>query len=164
MAAELKSEQYLKMAYQVATQSPDPSTQNGAVIVSTTGVVVSACNKFPTRVKSTPERLERPLKYEFIEHAERGAVYEAARLGVSAQGGTMYVPWFACSDCARAIICAGISRVVGHKKMADGTPERWKESIKNALIMLEESGVQTELYDGDIGGVTTLFNGAPFTP
>ena len=160
----MKVEQYLKQAYSKALESPDTSTQNGAVIVNNAGVTVSACNRFPEGVKSTLERLERPLKYQFIEHAERGSIYQAAKLGVSVQGATMYVPWFACADCSRAIIRSGISRVIGHKKMMDGTPDHWKESISNAMIMLKEAGIQTDLYEGDLGCKPILFNGKMFKP
>lgn len=91
-------QQYLLMAYKEATKSPDPSTQNGAVIVTTAGTAAD-CNRFPERVKITDARLERPLKYNFIEHAERNAIFSAARKQLPLLGATMYVPWFACSDC-----------------------------------------------------------------
>ena len=57
------------------------------MIVNNSGITVSTCNTFPKGVKSSKERLERPLKYFYIEHAERGAVYEAAKLGVSHHAG-----------------------------------------------------------------------------
>lgn len=155
--------QYLLMAYKEATNSPDPSTQNGAVIVSYSGTM-SDCNRFPDMVKVPSERLERPLKYQFIEHAERNAIYKCAKFGVSCQGATMYVPWFACSDCARAIIQAGISHVVGHQRMADDTPEHWKESIANAMTMLTEAGVKMTMIDGVLDGPKILFNGKWWKP
>jgi dCMP deaminase len=49
-----------------------------------------------------------------MEHAERDAIYKAAFVGMQTEGATLYVPWFACADCARAIIAAGITRVVGN--------------------------------------------------
>lgn len=155
--------QYLTMAYQAASKSPDPSTQNGAVIVTGAGTAVD-CNRFPDRVKITDERLKRPLKYSFIEHAERNAIFQASRQQLPILGSTMYVPWFACSDCARAIISVGIRKVVGHQKMIDGTPDHWKESIEHAFAMLKEAGVETEWFQEDIGGPKILFNGSWFQP
>lgn len=161
----LKSpEDWLRLAYKVASESPDPSTQNGAVIPAHNNVVLQACNRFPRKVTVSGERLERPLKYSYIEHAERNVIYEAARYGVALEGLTMYVPWYACSDCARAIIQAGIRKVVGHKQMMDGTPEHWKESIAAAFVMFKEAGVETELLDVELGGPTTLFNGKRWQP
>lgn len=140
----------LREAYAAARQSPDPSTQNGAVLVPRhqNGLTISAFNTFPYRVKKRPER---PEKYAFIEHAERNAIFAAARLGVSTSGATLVCPWFACADCGRAIIQAGITRVVGHKQMFDNTPPHWTDSIKDAFTMFEEAGVETELYDGRLG-------------
>lgn len=168
-------EEFLLDAYKVATRSPDPSTQNGAIIpfsVSCTGGmgasqntwVVEACNTFPEGVKNLPERLQRPLKYNFIEHAERGAILAAARKGFGLYGKTMYVPWFACSDCARAIICSGIRKVVGHQRMMDATPEHWKESIAHAVTMLEEAGVETVMITGVLNGPMIRFNGELWQP
>jgi len=143
---------YLYLAYRKAKESVDLSTQNGAVLVPATreGQIITACNTLPTNIKNTPERLERPLKYNFVEHAERGVIFAAAREGVCTKDSTMYVPWFACSDCARAIILAGVKRVVGHKAMMDKTPERWKESIEHAFVMLKEAGIDTHLYEGEV--------------
>lgn len=155
--------QYLLMAYREATNSPDLSTQNGAVILSG-DVTIADCNRFPDLVKHLPERFERPLKYEFIEHAERNAIYRCARLGVPTAGATMFVPWFACSDCARAIIQAGISHVVGHQRMADEAPERWKDSIANAMTMLQEAGVKMTMIPDVLNGPKILFNGKLWTP
>jgi len=156
-------QQYMLMAYKAATKSPDPSTQNGAVVVTSAGTAED-CNRFPDRVKVTDDRLQRPLKYNFIEHAERNAIFKAAKLQLPLPGSTMYVPWFACSDCARAIISVGIRQVVGHKKMLDGTPDHWKESIEHAFTMLAESGVETVWLEGDLGGPKILFNGKWFQP
>lgn len=155
---------WLLMAYQAATKSPDLSTQNGAVIVARDNIVLQACNELPKRVKITQERLERPLKYSYTEHAERNVIYEAARLGVSIQGCTMYAAWAACSDCARAIIQSGIAKVVTHKQMMDGTPEHWKESIQAAMEMLKESGVEVEFLDVVLNGPKVRFNGKVWTP
>jgi hypothetical protein len=75
------NEEYLLLAYQKATESPDPSTQNGAVIPyqpkcepESDCCLVSACNTFPAGVHNKPDRLERPKKYSYIEHAERGVI------------------------------------------------------------------------------------------
>ena len=70
-------------AYQIAVHSPDPSTQNGAILINQKGNIVSeAWNAFPAGVKYSPERWERPLKYKIIEHAERNAIFQAAKHGI----------------------------------------------------------------------------------
>lgn len=140
----------LARAYEQALFSPDPSTQVGAIIVERAGTLTlgTGCNEFPRGVHYTPARLERPLKYEVIEHAERNAIFDAAFNGRRCKGATMYLTWGPCSDCARAVIQAGISRVVRHadateRAMSAASPgKNWSESTSIADIMLRESGVE----------------------
>jgi dCMP deaminase len=170
---------YLKQAYEYAAEhSTDPSTQNGAIIVSKmmvgqrtapenvyiqqeflTDVIVGiGANHFPEGVEEKPERWERPAKYSWVEHAERNAVFDAAKKGFSTQGATMYVPWFACAECGRAIIQAGIEEVVGHDTPLHKTNPNWKQSIEIADQMFREAGVKFRRIEGHFG-VTIRFNG-----
>jgi dCMP deaminase len=162
----MNHEKYLRRCYQLAASySDDPSTQNGAILVAGwAGEVATGVNHFPEGVVKTAERLERPLKYSYMEHAERDAIYNAAKWGVVTEGLTMYCPWSACDQCARAIVLAGIIKMVRHQSIIDKSPERWKESIAIADGILTEGGVEIENYVGDIGGVTILFDGEPWNP
>lgn len=159
---------YLWLAYRYAsTHSDDPSTHNGAVLVPLQGDIIYGTNHFPRGVLKTPDRLERPKKYAYMEHAERDTILKAADNGVQTRGATLYVPWYACADCARAIIEAGIIRVVGHKQMFDKTPERWRVSIADGDIMLDEAGVMRDVLDvADVshGEFKVLFDGAYWSP
>lgn len=149
---------YLKEACLVgATQSTDPHTQNGAVLRARNGITVAAANQMPP-IAHIPARFERPEKYTYVEHAERHVIYVAARTGLATHDATMYCPWFACADCARAIILAGISRVVGHTKPRELMTERWKQSVAVADVMLQEAGIETVLLDAPLD-VRFLFNG-----
>lgn len=156
----------MREAYLFASEySDDPHTQNGSLLLSKSGAIVAqGANRFPQGVRVTPDRLERPLKYTFMEHAERDVIYVAAGLGVPTEGTTMYCPWAACADCARAIIDAGIERLVVHQAMMDKTPDRWKEQIAYAMTMFDEAGVLVEAYDGPVGGVAVLFDGTAWQP
>lgn len=141
--------EHLFQAYKAAREiSVDPSTQNGAVLVTAAGDTVDAANGLPYKVMTAPERWERPNKYLYVEHAERNAIYYAARLGYSTEQATLYAPWYACCDCARGIIQSGITRVVGHAPCYHKTPERWRDSIIRAFEMLVEADVQCVIYDG----------------
>lgn len=149
--AKIDYEQAMYEAYQLASYSPDPSTQNGALLVHESGMVLAeAINEFPRGVQYTEERWERPLKYKIIEHAERNAIYKAARQGVRCDNSTLIVPWAACSDCARAIIQAGVSRLVRHKQASDRSPDFWLEEIVVADQMLKEAWVEIIEIDGKI--------------
>jgi deoxycytidylate deaminase len=139
-------EDALREAYEVASDSPDPS-ESGMFFET----LAQACNTFTKGVEVTPERLERPLKYSYIEHAERGAVFEAARLGVKCEGLVMVAPWAACTECARSIVNSGITTLVRHKQASDRSPARWIESIAQADALLIDGGVDILDYDGDLG-------------
>ena len=116
-------------AQEAAAGSHDMHTQNGAILVPRAAAYVCVgVNKVPAGIWASPDRLARPAKYEYIEHAERMAIYQAARVGTPTRGATLYCPWFACMDCARAIIVAGITEVVGHVRPRAATPERWTSS------------------------------------
>ncbi len=52
-------------------------------------------------VKDLTNRFERPIKYMFFEHAERNAIFTAARHGIRTEGATLYVQALPCVDCAR---------------------------------------------------------------
>jgi deoxycytidylate deaminase len=167
-----RPQDYLWLAYRYAsTHSHDKSTHNGAVLVNdeTGEVVMFGANHFPRGVVQSDDRHERPKKYAYMEHAERDVILECARQGIKTEGLTLYVPWYACADCARAIIGAGISKVVGHKQMFDKTPERWRVSIADGDAMLDEAGV--ERIQLDIPNICTpetavqvLFDGSFWTP
>jgi dCMP deaminase len=59
-------------------------------------------NGFPRGADDDLEaRHARPAKHKWTEHAERNAIFAAARAGIPIDGCTMYLPWFPCMDCAR---------------------------------------------------------------
>ena len=149
---------YLREACRYASGfSDDPRTQNGAVLVSGKRMVY-ATNRIPPGVAHESHRLEPPLKYSFIEHAERGAIYAAAAAGVPTAGAILYCPWFACVDCARAIILAGIKEVVGLAVSRNATPQRWADNVNLAEAILREAGVGQRWLAGEVG-VTMIFDG-----
>ena len=155
----------LRYAYQWAKTSPDPSTQNAAVLVTASGLKIGYdINRFPDGVKYTPERWERPLKYKIIEHAERNVIYKMAKIGQRTDGLIMVCPWAACSDCARAIIQAGISTLITHKQAHDRSPDFWRKEIEVAFEMLNEKKVEIVMYDGIVGVTGVLHSGQLWNP
>ena len=149
----------LSLAYDYAIEnSTDPSTQNGAIIECQTGVLVYGANHFPKGIEETKERYNRPMKYNYVEHAERNSIYSAAKLGHSTEGATMYCPWFACAECSRAIIQSGIITVIGHNTpIHNEANSKWQESITIAINMLLESGINLH-YISEPMNKTIRFN------
>ena len=159
---EVRDFRLMKLAYQYAIiNSTDPSTQNGAVLIDdvSTDPLVYSANHFPKGVKETPERWERPLKYSYVEHAERNAIFNAAKQGIATKGLVMYCPWHSCADCGRAIIQAGIKEVIGHQFVDTHERAQWYESIKVSIGMLEEAGVKCRWITGKVGIEGLRFNG-----
>lgn len=161
----------LRACYRIAgLTSDDRSNQNAALLWNGEEVLAIATNRIPDDVVKTEERItKRPTKYAFIEHAERGAIYEAAKKGIKTEGLTMVCPWFACADCARAIVLAGIKTVIGHKqrmemtnlgreKVTDTVDNRWTTAVSDGDLILQEAGIECIYFDGPVGGVDILVN------
>lgn len=130
--------EYLDFAALISQRSPDTSRKTGAIIMNASGKAVVGCNDFPSGVSITEERLQRPLKYVFTEHAERNAIYRAASLGVQLFEATIYVTWFPCAECARAIVQSGITKLVGYEP--DWSEERY--NFRDSETILKEGGVE----------------------
>lgn len=141
------SSRFIQMADLLAGWSKDPSTKVGAVIVDPEmkTVIATGFNGLPRNVEDREERMtERPDKYKWTEHAERNAIYNAARNGHKTEGCVLYMNFepCPCTDCARAIIQAGIRRVVGPDRKFEGKGRQWTYDLAVAETMLHEAGVQ----------------------
>ena len=156
----------MRNAYAYAwSHSDDLSTQCGAVLIDVKNwPVVWGSNTFPPGLNSRELTLDREQKLVYIEHAERDVIYAAARAGIITQGLTMVAPWACCAPCARAIVLAGISKVVAHRQAYERTPERWRASIEAGLKILRAAGVEYRLLNAKIGHVQNLFDGETWRP
>ena len=130
----------MERAHQVSLSSPDELRKVGALLLPRKGVLVcEGYNRFPRGVRNIPARHARPLKYRYFEHAERIAIYAAARNGIPTQGCTMVVNHFPCSDCARGAIECGAALIVAIEP--DWDHPRWGEEFREARVMLDEAEV-----------------------
>lgn len=108
-------EYFMGLAHLSALRSKDPNTQVGAAIVDENHRVVSVgYNGMPKGCSDDvfPWSREGALlqtKYAFVVHAELNAILNS-KYPVS--GCTLYVSLFPCNECAKAIIQAGIRRIV----------------------------------------------------
>ncbi|MGD9639398.1 MAG: cytidine/deoxycytidylate deaminase family protein [Alphaproteobacteria bacterium] len=136
---------FLEAANLFASWSKDRSTKVGAVVVgSKKEIRAIGYNGFPRGVDDDIDaRHERPIKYEYTEHAERNAIYNACYTGTSLDGCTIYVTHLPCADCARAIIQSGIKTVVVDSQ--NTLRKEWEEKNQVANIMFSESGVEVVL-------------------
>ena len=146
MFSEKWHKRFMDVAELVATWSKDKSTKVGAIVVGPDREIRSTGYNGIVRGVSDdiPERLERPTKYDFTEHAERNAVYNACLIGASLKGCVIYVTVMPCPDCARAIIQAGIKTVVTRRvKIDENTPVgTWRDKLVYSEQMFKEAGIE----------------------
>jgi dCMP deaminase len=135
---------FLEICGVLAKRSKDENTKIGCVIVGPDHEIRSVgYNCFPRGIDDNVQaRQERPEKYAFFAHAERNAIFNAARIGVPLLGSTCYLPLLPCSDCTRGLIQSGITEVVCGSNIV---PERWAEGCGPSLAMLKEAGVMIRL-------------------
>ena len=149
--------EWLRDCYREAVKSPDRSTQIGVTIFDAFQEQISTgFNGFTKGFVPTEADHERPRKYQVIEHAERRAIYSAADQGYSTRGGTMVATWAACSDCARAIVECGLSRLIRHYPILDEATERWLGSITVGDQILKAGGVEIIDIVGRIPGAPAV--------
>ncbi len=72
------------------------------------------------------------------EHAERNAVANAARAGVSTSGATVYVTHTPCWDCIKHLAAAGVKRIVYETDY----PNAAKTHPATLTRILEQAGVE----------------------
>lgn len=119
----------------------------GAVIVKNKRIVTTGYNGAPAGIKTCMERGEclrkkmgiaSGTKHEvcYAIHAEQNAIIQAAKLGSSIEGATLYCTHQPCVICAKMIVNSGISRVV----YKHGYPDDF------SVQMLKEGGVLLERF------------------
>ena len=142
-------EYFMDMAVLTAKRSTCLRRQVGAVIVKDKHIIATGYNCAPRGVPHCDEKggcLRQQLnvpsgeRHELCRalHAEQNAIIQAATLGQSIEGGTIYVTNQPCVICAKRIINAGISRIV----VKEGYPDELAVEILReaglSIVMLED--------------------------
>ena len=142
---------FLKIAHEVQSWSKDPSTKCGCVLVKDRRVIATGYNGFPASISDSLDRYQnREFKLAVVVHAEKNALFNAAKNGSTTEGCTAYVTWPPCSQCASALIQAGVSKVICPDPYK--APERWKANFIIASSLLYEAGVTVIYYsEKDLG-------------
>ena len=139
----------MDMAKLVATWSScyKVNRKVGAVIVKDKRILTTGYNGAGSGISSCVDRgyclreqmnIPSGTRHEicYAVHAEQNAIIQAAKLGISVQGATLFCTHQPCSICAKMIINSGITKVV----FDEGYPDEF--SIK----MFNEAGVLIEKY------------------
>lgn len=141
-------EYFIGIADLTAERSTCLRRQVGAVIVKDNRIMATGYNGAPMGIKHCDERggcLRQKLNVPSGErhelcmalHAEQNAIIQAAHLGQSIAGGTIYVTHQPCVICAKMIINAGIERIV----VREGYPDNL------SIEILNEAGLNIEMLE-----------------
>ena len=144
-----KAEFYMGAALLAAQRSKDPKTKVGSCIVDPDGVILSTgYNGFPTGISDTFGNWSKEpdtfgaIKHDYVVHSEINAILNAS--GKSLKGATIYTTLFPCKECAKAIIQAGIKKVV---YLNETDTERFMTDFSRLLF--SETGVTLEEFQVD---------------
>ena len=141
METVLELDALINLASLAASDSPNRVRQVGAAILTCDGgEPIAACNTFPKGVADLDWRHEGDGRFVWMEHAERNAIFTAARQGRALAGATIASTFFPCIDCARAIVQAGIVRLLSPEPALDDAV--WGQSFLRSRVILEEGGVE----------------------
>jgi len=110
-----RSDMLMEMAFTAAKRGTCSRLQVGAIISKDGRVISTGYNGVPAGL---PHCVHNHLMLESAEmgctqaeHAERNAIYYAARYGTALEGSVIHTTHAPCENCARAIINAGIRQV-----------------------------------------------------
>jgi dCMP deaminase len=146
MTKDLK---FLNIAQSISRLSKDPQTKVGAIILGPAGEGGPwGYNGAPRGCKADEDGrfATREEKMLWAEHAERNAIYAAARTSFSTVGGTMYITHAPCIDCARAIVQAGIKKVF-FPEPSNEFLAKWSKSFGLSAYLFHECGVEMVMID-----------------
>lgn len=142
-------EYFMEMAVLTATRSTCMRRQVGAVIVKNKHIIATGYNGAPRGIKHCEERggcLREKMNIPSGErhelcmalHAEQNAIIQAATLGVSIEGGTIYVTHQPCVICAKMLINAGMKRIVVREGYPDTLAVEMLAEAGLSIVMLEK--------------------------
>lgn len=96
-------------------------------------------------------------------HAEINAIAQAARHGISINGATAYITTMPCTTCAKALLAAGISRIVVFSDYHGSLAEKFLEESAVNLDRLPIPGREI-IYDLESYSSASKFKGRAITP
>jgi len=148
-------EYFIEIMHSVAKRATCDRGKSGCVIAKDNQILVTGYVGSP---KGTPHCDEeghemRKVIYEDgsiskhcvrTTHAEQNAICQAAKLGISVDGATLYVSMTPCYVCAKMLINAGIRRVVCEKRYHQGADS--ERIFKKAGVELEILNKEVEKY------------------
>ncbi len=143
---------FMEIAHTVSTRATCDRGRSGCVIARDRQILVTGYVGSPVGLPHCDDAGHQMKKILHEEghttmhcvrtvHAEQNAICQAARLGISITGATLYCRMTPCRVCAMLIINCGIKRVVCEKKYHAG-----KESEQ----LFADAGVRIEYFTNEV--------------
>lgn len=140
---------FIGVALLTAQRSKDPSTQVGCCIIKDNRIVSTGYNGMPNgcnddRMPWNSDGNFIESKYAYVVHAELNAILNAADRE-SLKDATMYCTLAPCNECAKAIVQAGIKKVIFINGFRDADYHTAAQRLlKEANIVVEQTTASIE--------------------
>lgn len=149
-------EYFMELAVTVAKRATCDRGRSGCVITRDKQILVTGYVGSPRGLPHCDEvgHLMKKVEHEDgrvsqhcmrTVHAEQNAICQAARLGISLTGSTLYCRMTPCRTCAMLIINCGIVRVVCERKYHDGRES--EEMFRLGAVQLEYVNDEIQEYE-----------------
>ena len=131
---------FMKIAYAVSERSTCERAYVGCVLVIDKRILTTGFNGSPKGQPHCEEVGHLMVEGHCVRtiHAETNAIIQAALHGVSTKGSTCYVTHMPCINCTKALINAGIVRLVYNVSYRED---------KNAIAFLETANIEIVQQD-----------------
>ena len=138
---------FVDLLSQIETWSSCLKRHVACIIMKDNRILTTGYNGAPAGVPSCVERNEcirydslsgQQLEHCWGVHAEQNAILQAAKLGISLEGATLYCSCKPCSHCSKMIINSGVKRIVYRDDYPDMFASKILDSSKN---------IEVEKYD-----------------
>ena len=131
---------FMRLAKTAACRSKDKDHQVGSCIVDINNNILSlGYNGLPKGIKDTPEIWDNNVKHLYVVHSELNAILNSH---CNLQGSILYCTLFPCNECAKAIVQAGIQKVVYLDEFKSE-----KDYMQASVKILNTAGVIIERYN-----------------
>jgi len=151
MAFDKWDKRFINLAFEIASWSScyQDNRKVGAVIVRDKRILTTGYNGAPAGLESCVDKgecMRRVLnipsgtKHElcYAIHAEQNAVIQAAKMGVSIDGATLYCTHQPCAICSKILINAGIKKIIYKEPYPDEFALKLLNEAKVTLLKYEE--------------------------
>lgn len=147
-------EYFMEVCHSIAKRATCDRGKSGCVIARDNQILVTGYVGAPTGLPHCDEVGHQLKKMQHEDgtvtqhcvrtvHAEQNAICQAARRGISIEGGTLYCKMTPCRTCAMLIINCGIVRVVAERRYHDSA---------DTIAMFRQAGIRLEHLSDEVEG------------